>query len=127
MTPAEIRDVVIRAITPSAADPLATLKMFAIASTAQTPLPFIPDWTPAVPALGIQSSPAFRTMVESLITALYYQNIGTPDVLDRTHDHSPYATRVTIYTMGALAAPSATLMPASGADRSARPISDAHE
>src|SRR5687767_242120 len=70
---AEMQAVVIRAITPSATDPFATLKMFAIASTAQTPLAYEPDWTPA-PGMGIQSSPAFRNMVESLITALYYQN-----------------------------------------------------
>jgi pimeloyl-ACP methyl ester carboxylesterase len=111
MTIPEIQAAVIRAITPSAVDPLATAKLFAIASTAQTPLAFVPDWTPAAQGLGIETSLAFRTMVQSLITALYYQNIGTPDVLGRTHGHSPYDNRTTRYTMGTPAVPSTTLIP----------------
>lgn len=110
MTQAQVQAAVISAITPSAEDPWATLKMFAIASTAQTPLAYVPDWTP-IPGFGIQSSPAFQKMVESLITALFYQNLGTPDVLDRTHDHSPYDNRGTTYTMGTPAVPSPTLIP----------------
>ena len=101
----EIQAAVIQAITPTQKDPLATVKMFAIASTAQTPLAYVDDWNPAVPAAGIQSSPAFQKMVESLITALYYQNLGTPDVLGRTHGHSPYDNRNTTYTMATAAVP----------------------
>ena len=111
LTLAEVQAAVIRAITPSAADPLATVKMFAIASTAQTPLAFVPNWTPRVPGRGIETSLAFETMAQSLIAALYYQNIGTPDVLGRTHGHSPYENRSRTYTMGTPATPSPTLSP----------------
>jgi hypothetical protein len=55
--------------------------------------------------VGDPSSTAFRTLVGSLITALYYQLLGTPDVLGRTHGHSPYDNRNTNYTMGTLVAP----------------------
>jgi hypothetical protein len=55
--------------------------------------------------VGDPSSPAFTSLVGSLITALYYQLLGTPDVLGRTHGHSPYDNRNTVYTMGALVAP----------------------
>jgi pimeloyl-ACP methyl ester carboxylesterase len=111
LTLGQIQAAVFRAITPTAANPLATLKMFAIASTAQTPLAYKPDWTPADASVGIASSPAFRNMVESLITALYYHNLGTPDVVDRIHGQSPYDNRNTTYTMGTPAVPSAALIP----------------
>jgi pimeloyl-ACP methyl ester carboxylesterase len=105
-TIAEVQALVIRAITPSAADPQATLKMFAIASTAQTPLAYAP-----IGSLGDPSSPAFQSLVQSLITAVYYQLLGTPDVVDRTHGHSPYDNRTTIYTMGTPAVPVPALIP----------------
>ena len=77
--------------------------MFAIASTAQTPLAFVPgnliDRThPTFPA-------AFNSMLGSLVTALYYQLIGIPDVLDRTHNHSPYGNVGVTYTPGRLVIP----------------------
>jgi pimeloyl-ACP methyl ester carboxylesterase len=105
-TIAEVQALVIRAITPSAADPQATLKMFAIASTAQTPLAYAP-----IGSLGDPSSPAFQSLVQSLITAIYYQLLGTPDVVDRTHGHSPYDNRTTIYAMGTPAVPVPALIP----------------
>jgi pimeloyl-ACP methyl ester carboxylesterase len=111
LTQDQMKAVVIAAITPKPTDPLATVKMFAIASTAQTPLAFVPNWTPRVPGTGIETSLAFETMVTSLIAALYYQNLGTPDVLGRTHGHSPYDNRTTTYTMGTPAVPSPTLIP----------------
>jgi pimeloyl-ACP methyl ester carboxylesterase len=111
MTLAQIQAVVISAITPKPTDPFATVKLFAIASTAQTPLAFEPNWTPRVPGTGIETSVAFANMVQSLVVGLYYQNIGTPDVLGRTHGHSPYANRNTTYTMGTPAVPSPTLIP----------------
>ena len=111
LTQDQMKAVVIAAITPKPTDPLATLKMFAIASTAQTPLAFVPNWTPRVPGTGVETSLAFETMVTSLIAALYYQNLGIPDVLGRTHGHSPYANRNTTYTMGTPAVPSPTLIP----------------
>ena len=85
--------------------------MFAIASTAQTPLAFVPNWIPRVPGTGVETSLAFETMVQSLIAALYYQNIGTPDVLGRTHGHSPYDNELNKYTMGTPALPSLALIP----------------
>ena len=108
MTLAQVQAAVIGAIR---ADPLGAVKMMAIASTAQTPLAFVPNWAPRVPGTGIETSLAFETMAQSLVVGLYYQNIGTPDVLGRTHGHSPYDNRTTIYTMGTPAVPSATLIP----------------
>jgi pimeloyl-ACP methyl ester carboxylesterase len=111
LTQDQIKAIVIAAITPKPSDPLATVKMFAIASTAQTPLAFVPNWAPRVPGTGIETSLAFETMVTSLIAALYYQNLGTPDVLGRTHGHSPYDNRTITYSMGTPAVPSPTLIP----------------
>jgi pimeloyl-ACP methyl ester carboxylesterase len=111
LTQDQMKAVVIAAITPKPTDPLATVKMFAIASTAQTPLAFVPNWTPRVPGTGIETSVAFETMVTSLIAALYYQNLGIPDVLGRTHGHSPYDNQPRVYTMGTPAVPSTTLIP----------------
>lgn len=102
----EVQALVIGAITPRAADPQAALKLFALASTAQTPLAYAP-----VGSLADPSSQAFQSLVGSLITALYYQLLGTPDVLDRTHGHSPYDNRNTVYAMGTPAVPDPALTP----------------
>jgi len=102
----EVTRRVIAAITPTAANPNATLGLYAIASTAQTQLAYAP-----VGSLGDPTSPAFRSLVQSLVTALYYQLLGTPDVVDRTHGHSPYDNRNTVYTPGTLAIPFAALAP----------------
>ncbi|MBC7791899.1 MAG: hypothetical protein H7Z74_18285 [Anaerolineae bacterium] len=96
----EVKAIVIRAITPTPANPQAPLGMYAIASTAQTPLAYAP-----IGSLGDPTSTAFQSLVGSLITALYYQLLGTPDVVDRTHGQSPYDNRNTVYTMGAAAIP----------------------
>jgi len=100
MSVSELQARVIAAITPTPTNPNATLGLYAIASTAQTPLAYAP-----IGSLGDPSSPAFNSLVGSLITALYYQLLGTPDVVDRTHGHSPYDNRTTIYTMGTPALP----------------------
>jgi len=104
LTPGEVQARVVAAITPTAANPGATLGLYAIASTAQTPLAYAP-----VGSLGDPSSPAFQSLVGSLVTALYYQLLGTPDVLGRTHGHSPYDNRSITYTMGTPAVPTPAL------------------
>lgn len=71
------------------------LGLFAIASTAQTPLPYAPVGSVTDPA-----SPAFQTLVGSLLTALGYQLLGTNDVLGRTHGHSPFDNSGTTYSLG---------------------------
>jgi pimeloyl-ACP methyl ester carboxylesterase len=106
LTVEQVTALVIRAITPSDADPQAALKMFAIASTAQTPLASAP-----IGSLGDPTSTAFQTLVGSLVYALYYQLIGAPDVLGRTHGHSPYDNRDRVYTMGTPQVPVAALIP----------------
>jgi pimeloyl-ACP methyl ester carboxylesterase len=106
LTIPELQARVIAAITPTPTNPRAALGLFAIASTAQTPLAYAP-----IGSLGNPSSPAFQSLVGSLITALYYQLLGTPDVLDRTHGHSPYDNRQTVYTMGTPAVPDPSLVP----------------
>lgn len=105
MSIADLQARVLRAITPTPTDPAAALGLFAIASTAQTPLAFVPG------DLTNPASLASRTLVGSLITALYYQLLGTPDVVDRTHAHSPYDNRNTVYTTGRPVVPMAALEP----------------
>ena len=74
--------------------------LFAIASTAQAPLPFAP-----VGSLADPTSTAFTTLVESLLTALGYQLAGASDVLARTHGHSPFDNSATTYSIGAVVGP----------------------
>ncbi len=100
LTPAQVQALVVQAITPTPTNPGATLGLYAIASTAQTQLAYAP-----IGSLGDPTSVAFQSLVGSLVTALYYQLLGTPDVADRTHGHSPYDNRNTIYTKGTLAIP----------------------
>jgi hypothetical protein len=74
--------------------------MFAIASTKQTPLAY-------AGLLTDPSSPALETMVGSAVYALYNQLLGTPDVVDHTHGHSPYANRDVTNTLGTPVLPAA--------------------
>src|SRR3954471_6794683 len=89
LTIPEIQSRVVAAITANPAG------LYAIASTVQTPLAFAP-----VGSLTNPGSTAFQTLVGSLVYALYYQAIGTADVVDRTHGHSPYDNRTVTYTIG---------------------------
>lgn len=90
----ELTATVVAAI---AANPLG---LFAIASTAQTPLAYAP-----VGAITDPTSPAFRSLVQSLVAALYYQVAGTADVVARTHGHSPYDNTAVAYALGAPVVP----------------------
>lgn len=74
--------------------------LFAIASTVQTPLAYAP-----VGSLADPSSPAFTTLVQSLLTALGYQLVGTNDVMDHTHGHSPFDNSETAYAVGTVVGP----------------------
>lgn len=90
LTPQQVQALVVPAVLR---DPRG---MFAIAGTAQTPLAFVPtgnmaDW-------GNPSSVALQTLLGSLINALYYQLVGTGDVVDRVHGHSPFDNSETVYT-----------------------------
>ena len=96
----EVQALVVQAITKN------PLGLFAIASTAQTPLAYAP-----IGSLGDPTSMAFQSLVGSLVTALYYQLLGTPDVVDRTHGQSPYDNRSITYTMGTPVVPVAALTP----------------
>ena len=69
--------------------------LFAIASTAQTPLAYAPIGDVTNP-----TSVAFGSLVQSLATALYYQLVATPSVTALTHGHSPYGNRGVTYTLG---------------------------
>ena len=89
----QVGAVVQAAITPTLQKPQAPLGMFAIASTAQTPLAFVPG---NVTVPGVSQT----TLVTSLTVALWYQLIGLPDVIGRTHGHSPFDNSSTTYTMG---------------------------
>lgn len=88
-TQAQVQALVVGAILTN------PLGLYAIASTAQTPLAFAPVGNVADP-----TSLAFQSLVQSLVAALYYQLIGTQDVVDRTHGHSPYDNSTTTYVLG---------------------------
>jgi len=100
-TPMSIPEVQARVVAAISANPAG---LYAIASTAQTPLAFAP-----IGNLTNPSSTAFQSLVGSLINALYYQLIGTPDVVDRTHGHSPYDNTGVTYTVGTLVIPNPAL------------------
>src|SRR4051812_47552074 len=101
MSLAELQSRVVAAIS---ANPLG---LYAIASTAQTPLAFAPIGSVTNP-----STVAFQTLVGSLINALYYQLVGTMDVVDRTHGHSPYENTGRQYTLGTAVIPNPALLSA---------------
>lgn len=71
------------------------LALFAIASTLQTPLPFLPIGDVANPA-----SPAFQTLVGSLYGALSFHARGINNIVDLVHGKSPFDNRTTEYTLG---------------------------
>jgi pimeloyl-ACP methyl ester carboxylesterase len=93
----QVQGLVVSAL---AANPPASLMgLYAIASTQQTPLAFVPGNVTSF------ADPALQTMVKSLVAALYYQLLGTQDVLDRTHGHSPYSNIGRTYTLGTAVLP----------------------
>jgi pimeloyl-ACP methyl ester carboxylesterase len=98
LTVAQLQQRVVAAISQpaTATQPSGAMKLFAIASTVQTPLAFAP-----IGSLTDPRTPAFQSLVGSLVTALYYQHIGIPDVLDRTHNHSPYGNVGVTYSLRA--------------------------
>ena len=96
----QVQALVVQAITKN------PLGLYAIASTAQTPLAYAP-----IGSVGDPTSMAFQSLVGSLVTALYYQLLGTPDVVDRTHGQSPYDNRNITYAMGTPVVPVAGLTP----------------
>ncbi len=98
LTAAQVQALVVGAII---ANPTG---LYAIASTAQTPLAYAPIGSVTNPA-----DPAFQTLVGSLVTALYYQHIGTNDMVARTHGHSPVDNTQTVYSVGTLVIPNPAL------------------
>ncbi len=69
--------------------------LFAIASTQQAPLPFVPLGDPTDP-----SSTAFQTLVGSLFGALSFQVRGAENLLDLTHGKLPFENAGTEYAVG---------------------------
>lgn len=94
-TPEQVAALVLPAVM---ANPLG---LFAIASTAQTPLAYVPG---NVAVAG----PSQSSLLFSLVSALWYQLIGTPDVVDRTRGRSPYDNSGTTYTLGTPVVPALT-------------------
>lgn len=76
LTPQDVGNVVAPHIT----------KLFAIASTAETPLPYIPG------------GPMVQTMIGSLYGALQFHARGINDIVDRVHGQSPFENAETIYS-----------------------------
>jgi hypothetical protein len=82
------------------------LGLFAIASTAQAPLPYVPA--------GLVTNPqsvAFQTLVGSLFGALSFHARGINNILELTHGHSPFDNGAP-YTLGAPVVPAAVVQPA---------------
>jgi len=75
--------------------------LFALASTTQAALDYVPG---NVTVAG----PSQSSLVQSLIVALYYQIIGTPDVVDRAHGHPAFDNSTTTYTLGTPVVPALT-------------------
>ncbi|MEO7966442.1 MAG: hypothetical protein ABIT38_21295, partial [Gemmatimonadaceae bacterium] len=71
------------------------LGLFAIGSTAQTPLPFVPNGSPTNPA-----SVAFQTLLGSLYGGLVFQLRGAENIKELTHGFSPFDNKTTIYSTG---------------------------
>jgi pimeloyl-ACP methyl ester carboxylesterase len=80
--------------------------LFAIASTQQTPLPFVPAGNPTDP-----SSVAFQTLVGSLFGALSFHARGINNVVDLTNGASVFDNATTTYTLGTPILPPAVLQP----------------
>ena len=98
LTQAQITALVVGAISSNPTG------LYSIASTVQTPLAYAPIGSVTNPA-----DPAFQTLVQSLVTALYYQHIGTNDMVARTHGHTPVDNTQTVYTVGTLIIPNPAL------------------
>jgi pimeloyl-ACP methyl ester carboxylesterase len=80
--------------------------LFAIASTAQTPLPYVPVGNVMDP-----SSPAFQTMVGSLFGALNFHSRGIENILELTHGKSPFGNIDTQYAIGTAVLPASFTSP----------------
>ena len=72
------------------------IALFAIASMAQTPLPYVPVGNPLDPA-----STAFQTLVGSLYGPLSYQTRFANNLFDLAHGHPTFDNSTTTYALGA--------------------------
>jgi alpha-beta hydrolase superfamily lysophospholipase len=80
--------------------------LYAIASTEQTPLPFVPSGAVTNPA-----SPAFQTLVGSLFGALSFHSRGIENILDLTNGQTPFDNNTTTYTLATPLVPAQLLQP----------------
>ena len=71
------------------------LALLAIASTAQTPLPWVP-----VGSLLDPNSVATQTLVGSLFAAVSFHARGINGILDQTHGKTPFENATTTYAVG---------------------------
>ncbi len=69
--------------------------LFAIASSEQAPLPYVPVGAPTDP-----TSIAFQTMVGSLFGALSFHARGIDNVVELVHGKSPFGNDRTVYSLG---------------------------
>ncbi len=74
--------------------------LFAIASTLQTPLPYLPIGDVANPA-----TPAFQTLVGSLYGALSFHARGINNIVDLVNGTSPFGNRSTVYSLATQVGP----------------------
>lgn len=93
----QVINTVVASIAPPELSPIGKgpMGMFAIASTAQTPLAF-----PPIGDITDPNSVAFKALVGSTVYALYYQLLAAPDLMDRVHGHTAYDNRGTTYALG---------------------------
>ena len=81
--------------------------LFAIGSTAQTPLPYVPSGAVTNP-----QSLAFQTLVGSLFGAVSFQVRGVNDLVARVHGKSAFGNDDTEYTLGTPLLPAGAIAPA---------------
>jgi len=80
--------------------------LFAIASTAQAPVPFVPSGDVTDP-----SSVASQTLVGALFGALAFQVRGAGNLLELTHGHTPFDNSTTQCTLGTPLLPASVVSP----------------
>jgi pimeloyl-ACP methyl ester carboxylesterase len=86
--------------------------LYAIASTAQTPLPYVP-----VGSVTNLATPAFQTLVGSLFGAVSFQVRGVNDLVARVNGQNAFGNADTEYVLGTPVLPAAVVGPLVAAEQ----------
>ncbi|HEX2718838.1 MAG TPA: hypothetical protein VHM67_14260, partial [Gemmatimonadaceae bacterium] len=83
--------------------------LYAIASTKQTPLPYVD--IPAAGPVTNPATPAFQTLVGSLYAGIQFHARSINNVLELTHGSTPFDNADTRYELGRAVVPAALVAP----------------